>query len=166
MKIFFYVIFKLLSKINRIKSHVRGYYYSQIFKSCGAKRPFINRQVVFSCPQNIECGSNVTINPQCYFAAKGGIFLGDNVTISAGAKILSSSLKVENGVIQKRHIHKAVRLNENVWIGAGAMVCPGVTIGANTIIAAGAVVTKDIPANTVAAGIPAKPIKSILPENN
>ena len=161
MKKLFYIFFKLSSKINRMKSHIRGYYYSKIFKSCGKKRPFINRGVVFSCPQNIECGSNVTINPQCYFAAKGGIFLGDNVTLSAGAKILSSSLKVENGVIQKRHIHKPVILKNNVWIGAGAMICPGVTVGENTIIAAGAVVTKDIPSNSVAAGIPAKVIRQI-----
>ena len=144
-----------------MKSHIRGYYYSKIFKSCGKKRPFINRGVVLSCPQNIECGSNVTINPQCYFAAKGGIFLGDNVTLSAGAKILSSSLKVENGVIQKRHIHKPVILKNNVWLGAGAMICPGVTVGENTIIAAGAVVTKDIPSNQVAAGVPAKVIRQI-----
>ena len=55
------------------------------------------------------------INPQCYFAAKGGIVLGDNVTISAGAKILSSSLKVEDGIIQRSHIHKQVVLHNRVW---------------------------------------------------
>ena len=164
MKTLFFLFFKLSSKINRIKSHIRGYYYSKIFKSCGAKRPFINRHVVFSCPQNIECGTNVTINPQCYFAAKGGIIIGDHVTLSAGAKILSSSLKVENGIIQKRHVHKPVRLEERVWVGAGAMICPGVSIGANSIIAAGAVVTKDIPPNTIAAGIPAKPIRTLSRE--
>ena len=140
---------------------MRGYFYSKIFKSCGKKRPFINRYVVFSCPWNIECGSGIIINPQCYFAAKGGIIMGDGVTISAGAKILSSSLKVENGVVQRRHIHKQVTLGKGVWIGAGAMVMPGVTIGENTIIAAGAVVTKDIPANVVAAGVPAQVIRNL-----
>ena len=158
MKALFYFFMKLSSKINRLKTKIRSYYYSKIFKKCG-KKPFINRYVVFSCPQNIECGSNVTINPQCYFAAKGGIILGDGVTISAGAKILSSSLKVEDGVIQKRHVHKTVRLCDSVWFGSGATVCPGVTIGENTIIAAGAVVTKDIPPNSIAAGVPAKVIR-------
>ncbi len=161
MRMLFYIFFKLSSKINRLKSHIRGYYYSKIFKSCGKKRPFINRQVVFSCPQNIECGSNVIINPQCYFAAKGGIVLGDGVTLSAGAKVLSSSLKIEDGIIQRRHIHKQVVLGAGVWLGAGAMVCPGVTVGENSIIAAGAVVTKDIPANSVAAGVPAKVIRNL-----
>ena len=164
MRILFYIFFKLSSKVNRIKAHIRGYYYSKIFKSCGRKRPFINRSVMFSCPQGIECGSHVIINPMCYFAAKGGIVIGDYVAFSAGAKILSSSLRVENGQILHKHVHKPVKLGDHVWIGAGAMVCPGVTIGENTIIAAGAVVTKDIPANCVAGGIPAKVIKYLKTE--
>lgn len=164
MKFLFYFFFKLNSKLNRIKAHLRGYYYSKIFKSCGAKKPFINRAVIFSSPKGIECGSHVIINPQCYFAAKGGIVLGDYVTISAGAKILSSSLKVEEGVVIRRHVHKQVVIGDHVWIGAGAMVCPGVSIGSNSIIAAGAVVTKDIPANSVAAGVPAKVIKTLAAE--
>ena len=164
MRILFYIFFKLSSKVNRIKAHIKGYYYSKIFKSCGRKRPFINRSVMFSCPQGIECGSPVIMNPMCYFAAKGGIIIGDYVTFSAGAKILSSSLRVENGQILQKHVHKPVKLGNHVWIGAGAMVCPGVTIGENTIIAAGAVVTKDIPANCVAGGIPAKVIKSLTAE--
>lgn len=161
MKILFKIYAKLSSKWNRFKAHVRGYYYSKLFKSCGRKRPFINRSVVFSCPGGIECGSHVIINPMCYFAAKGGVVLGDYVTISAGAKILSSSLLIENGVVTRRHTHKKVVLEEHVWIGAGAIVCPGVTIGKNSIVAAGAVVTKDIPANSIAAGVPAKVIREL-----
>ena len=154
-----------MSKINRLRSKMRGVYYSNIFKKCGKKRPFINRNVVFSCPQNIECGNGVTINPMCYFAAKGGIIIGDGVSISAGAKILSSSLKVEEGIVQKRHVHKMVILGNNVWIGAGAEVCPGVTIGDNSIVAAGAVVTKDMPQNSIIAGVPAKVIRTLQGEN-
>lgn len=161
VRILFYLFFKLSSKWNRLKAHIRGYYYSRIFRKCGKKRPFINRGVVFSCPQNIECGSSVIINPQCYFAAKGGIIIEDNVTFSAGAKILSSSLNVEEGVIQRKHVHKPVKLCRNVWIGAGAMVCPGVTVGENTIVAAGAVVTKEMPPNSLVAGVPAKVIRSL-----
>jgi acetyltransferase-like isoleucine patch superfamily enzyme len=161
MRALFLIFLKLSSKYNRLKAHIRGYYYSKIFKSCGKKRPFINRYVVFSCPQNIECGTNVIINPQCYFAAKGGIILGDRVTISAGAKILSSSLKVEDGVVQRHHVHKQVVLGNGVWIGAGAMVMPGVSIGENSIVAAGAVVTKDMPANVIIAGVPAKVIRDL-----
>ena len=161
MRKLFFIFLKINSKRNRLNAHIRGYFYSKIFKSCGKKRPFINRYVVFSCPQNIECGTNVVINPHCYFAAKGGIFIGDNVGISDGAKILSSSLNVENGVILRKHIHKPVKLGNKVWIGSGAIVCPGVTIGENTIVAAGSVVTKDMPANCMVAGVPAKVIKPL-----
>ena len=54
-----------------------------------------------------------------------------------------------------------VTLGKNVWVGAHATILPGVTVGDNAVIAAGAVVTKDVPANTVAAGVPAKIIKTI-----
>ena len=76
-----------------MKSRIRGYYYSKIFKSCGKKVPFINRGVIFSCPQNIECGSNVTINPQCYFAAKGGISaLTHSLAVSLAGKARVNSI--------------------------------------------------------------------------
>ena len=58
----------------------------------------------------------------------------------------------------------SILIKRNAWIGAGATILPGVTIGENSIIAAGAVVTKDVPANTIAGGIPAKVIKSISGE--
>ena len=161
MSVLFVFLFKLSSKLNRLKGKIRGYYFSKIFKRCGAVRPRINRGVIFSSPGNIECGSGLRINPQCYIIASGGVTFGDNVIVSAGVKILSSSLIVENGVIQRKHIHKPVKIGNGVWIGAGAVVCPGVTIGDHTIIGSGAVVTKDIPAGCMAAGVPAKVIKSL-----
>lgn len=54
-----------------------------------------------------------------------------------------------------------VHIKQNAWIGAGATILPGISIGENAVVAAGAVVTKDVPANTVVAGIPAKVIKSL-----
>ncbi|MBO7741114.1 MAG: acyltransferase [Victivallales bacterium] len=164
MKSLFRMIFSLSHKLLKLKCRIRGYYYSKVFRSCGKVPPYINEYVAFSCPKYIDCGSNVTINPQVYFAAKGGIVIGDNVAISAGAKILSSSLNVIDGVVQKRHVHKAVRLGNNVWIGAGAVVCPGVTIGDNSIVAAGAVVTKDMPSGSLIGGVPAKVIRPLAPQ--
>jgi acetyltransferase-like isoleucine patch superfamily enzyme len=159
MKFFFY----LLSKIDRIgrkiSSKWRSVYYANIFESCGKIRPKIAKSVIFSCPGSISCGDGLIVNPQVYFAAKGGIVMGDRVTISAGARILSSSLQVENGVVSRRHVHRKVVIGNDVWIGAGAIICPGVTIGDNCIIAAGAIVTRDLEGNFVYGGIPAKPIK-------
>ena len=72
--------------------------------------------------------------------------IGNNVTINKGATILSPGKVV---------------IEENAWIGIGAIICPGVTIGRNAVVAAGAVVTKDVPDNVVVAGVPAKIIKKI-----
>lgn len=157
----FLFLFKFSSKIHRFTARIRGYFYSKIFRHCGKPLPRINRGVIFSSPENIECGAGVRINPQCYFMAKGGIVLGDNVIVSAGTKIVSSSLKVEDGKILRKHIHKAVKIGNGVWIGAGAIICPGVTIGDHVIIAAGAVVTKDIPSGVIAGGVPAKIIRTL-----
>lgn len=164
MRILCLLLKKLFRIPHKINGRLRSVYYSNIFAACGKKKhPRIAKGVVFSYPENISCGNGLIINPQVYFAAKGGIELGDNVTISAGAKILSSSLQVENGQVSRRHIHKKTVLGNNVWLGAGAVICPGVTIGDNTIVAAGAVVTKDIEGNCIYAGIPAKKIKELIP---
>jgi maltose O-acetyltransferase len=161
MRLFCLLLKKIFRIQHKINAKCRSFYYSNIFAACGKKRPRIAPGVVFSCPEGISCGNALVINPQVYFAAKGGIEIGDNVTISAGAKILSSSLIVENGTIIRKHIHKKVTIGSNVWIGAGAIICPGVTIHSNTIIAAGAIVTKDLPGNFIYGGIPAKPIKPL-----
>ena len=90
----------------------------------------------------------------------GGIELEDNVLIGPEVKILSVNHPLDpknrRGVILK-----SVKIRRNAWIGAGVTVCPGVTIGENSVIGAGSVVTKDVPSNTVYAEVPAKFIKNI-----
>lgn len=165
MKLLCFILHKILSKINRIEAHVRGYYFSKIFKSCGRQRlPRIYRNVVFTSPQNIECGEDLLINPNCCFVAKGGIVFGDRVWMSTGVKILTSGLPVGKDFIHQRHIHKKVVIGDNVWLATDAKICPGVTIGSNVIIAAGAVVTRDIPDNCIAAGVPARVIRDLTQE--
>ena len=161
MKVIVKIIWKLNKLFHKLSGKLRSIYYSNIFKSCGYPRPKIARHVDFSKPENFSCGSNLIVNPQVYFASKGGITLGDNVIISAGAKILSSSLVTDEKTVVSKHIHKAVNIGNNVWIGAGAIVCPGVTIGDNTIVAAGAIVTKDLPGGFIYAGIPAKVLRPL-----
>ena len=121
--------------------------------------------VVFSAPEHISCGDGFRVNPQVYFIGKGGIEIGNNVIISAGAKILSSSLDLIKGHVTRKHIHKKITIGNNVWIGAGAIVLPGVTIGDNVVVAAGTIVTKDLPGNFIYAGIPAKPLREFIQED-
>ena len=107
-----------------------------------------------------QIGKNVFINHACSFLDMGGITVEDNVLI--GPKV---NLITENHPLDSRDrralVCKPINIKRNAWIGAAATILPGVTIGENAVVAAGAVVSKDVPANTVVGGIPAKVIKLI-----
>lgn len=110
----------------------------------------------------ISLGKNVFINHACSFLDMGGIVIEDDVLIGPKVNIITENHPSNPGD-RKALITKSVTIKRNVWIGAGATILPGVTIGENSIVAAGAVVSKDVPANTIVGGIPAKFIKSIEP---
>lgn len=109
---------------------------------------------------NIRLGKDIFINTGVMLTDLGGIQIDDHVLIAPFAKILSvnhpTSPKDRRGLLLQK-----VHLKENAWIGAGATILPGVTVGKNAIVSAGAVVTKDVPDNTIVAGVPAKVIKTI-----
>jgi acetyltransferase-like isoleucine patch superfamily enzyme len=110
--------------------------------------------------KNTKIGKNVFINFDCVFLDLGGITIEDGVLIAPKVSLLSEGHPVspnERHSLVPGHIH----IMKNAWIGAGATILPGVTIGENGVVAAGAVVSKDVPANTVVGGIPAKHIKNI-----
>lgn len=110
--------------------------------------------------KNLTIGKNVFINFDCTFLTLGGITIEDEVLI--GPKV---SLITENHPLEPQYrkglIGKSILLKRNSWIGANATILPGVTIGENAVVAAGAVVSKDVPDNAVVGGIPAKIIKTI-----
>jgi len=110
--------------------------------------------------KNITIGKNVFLNTGCTFQDLGGITIGDGTQI--GQNVVLCTLN--HGIApEKRHTNypSPVIIGKNVWIGASATVVPGVNIGDNAIIAAGALVSKDVPANAVVAGVPAKLQKMI-----
>ncbi len=110
--------------------------------------------------KHTRIGKNVFINFDCTFLDLGGITIEDNVLIAPKVSLLSEGhpLSPHNRhSLTVGHIH----IKKNAWIGAGATILPGVTIGENAIVAAGAVVSKDVPSNTIVGGIPAKIIKDI-----
>ncbi|MDE7077446.1 MAG: sugar O-acetyltransferase, partial [Alistipes sp.] len=102
----------------------------------------------------------VFINFGCTFLDQGGITLEDGVFVGPGAKILTEH-HPEEPALRHRLLVEPIVVRRNAWIGAGAMILPGVTVGENAIVAAGAVVTKDVPDNTVVAGVPAKILRKI-----
>ncbi|MDR6920205.1 DapH/DapD/GlmU-related protein [Chryseobacterium sp. 2987] len=110
--------------------------------------------------KHTKIGKNVFINFDCTFLDLGGITIEDNVQIAPKVSLLSEGhpLEPEN---RQALIPKPIHIKRNAWIGAGATILQGVTIGENAVVAAGAVVSKDVPDNTVVGGIPAKIIKTI-----
>lgn len=109
---------------------------------------------------NIKIGKNVFINSGCCFQDQGGIEIGDNVLI--GQQVVIATINHDLLPEKRANMLPApVKIGNNVWIGAHATILSGVTVGNGAVIAAGAVVTKDVPANTVVGGVPAKIIKQI-----
>lgn len=111
---------------------------------------------------NITIGNNFYANFDCVMLDGGGIDIGDNVLFGPRVGIYTSNHAFDaeeraNGAC----FAKKVKIGNNVWVGANVCINQGVTIGANTIIGSGSVVTKDIPDNVVAAGVPCRVIRKI-----
>ncbi len=110
--------------------------------------------------KHITIGENVFINHGCSFLDLGGITIDDDVLIGPKVNLITENHPVDPNA--RKHLDlKSIHIKRNVWIGAGATILPGVIIGENSIVAAGAVVTKDVPANVIVGGVPAKLIKEI-----
>ena len=118
----------------------------------------------FQCDfgNRVKFGKNVFINHSAIFSASGGIEFHDGVQLAPGVKIATI-----NHDFNERHTvytYGKVTIKKNAWLGLGCTICPGVTIGENSIVAAGAVVTKDVPDNVIVGGCPAKIIKELDPK--
>ena len=110
------------------------------------------------CGKNINVGKNVFINSGCKFQDQGGITIGDGTLI--GHNVVLATLNHDmNPEKRSNMIPKPIVIGKNVWIGSNATIIPGVTIGDGAVIGAGSVVTKNVPENTVVAGVPAKFVK-------
>lgn len=112
------------------------------------------------CGKNITVGKNVFINSGCCFQDQGGIVVGDGTLI--GQQVVLATINHDLTPDKRRdNLLSPIVIGRNVWIGAHATVLAGVTVGDNAVIAAGAVVTKDVPKNAVVGGVPARLIKYI-----
>ncbi|MBR2161503.1 MAG: hypothetical protein IKN48_10815 [Bacteroidaceae bacterium] len=113
-------------------------------------------QIDFARQMNI--GQHVFVNHSLTCMAAGGITIDDGVMIGPNVRIVTDNHDFTNRMVLRC---KPVHICRNVWIGVGAIILPGVTIGENAVIAAGAVVTKDVAPNTIVGGNPAKFIKNL-----
>ena len=135
----------------------------ELFGSAG-KNPFVERG--FKCEQgkNIHVGDNFYCNFNCTIYDSFTVTIGDNVMIGPNVTICTATHPVEKALRldpTKCEYALPIVIGDNVWIGGGAFINPGVTIGEGAVIASGATVIHDVPANCVAAGVPAAVKKKI-----
>lgn len=118
--------------------------------------------VIRSLAEGVVIGNNVGISQNCFIAARGMIRIGNNVIIGPGVSIFSENHifnKIDIPIVFQGETRSDVTINDDVWIGTKATILAGVTIGAHSIIAAGSVVTKDVPEYSIVGGVPARIIK-------
>lgn len=139
---------------------IRGLFVRLAFSGVNIKDGFIDSRVYLSDGRNLTVGAGCEINENVFI--QGGV-IGDNVLIAPGVVILNSSHAFENISIPIKFQPHILNVNpeicDNVWLGRNVIVLPGVRINQGAVIGAGAVVTKDVPANSVACGVPARVIR-------
>ncbi|MFC2079304.1 sugar O-acetyltransferase [Candidatus Bipolaricaulota bacterium] len=113
--------------------------------------------------KNIQIGEHVYVNIGCTVVDNGGVRMGNHVMIGPSVQIYTAAHLLQ---AQPRNegleVAKSITIEDSVWIGGGAILLPGVSIGRNSVVGAGAVVTRDVPADTVVAGNPARVIREII----
>lgn len=110
---------------------------------------------------DIRVGHNVFVNQNCTFYDLGGLDIGDDVMIGPNVSLITSGHPIAPSQRRACVTAKPIVIERNVWIAAGATIIGGVRVGENAVVAAGAVVTRDVPPNTLVGGNPAKVIRSI-----
>lgn len=130
--------------------------------SIGRNSTIVCTGVVSSVGVGIKIGSGTGINDLAYLGGQGGIVIGEDVIIGPGVKIFSENHNYSDNEIPIKMqgvTRKEVVIGNNCWIGANAIILAGVTLGDGVVVAAGSVVTKSVPSNSLIAGVPAKFVK-------
>ena len=149
-------------KIDKVYSGVQLRYYRLMCSSMG-NNVSLSRGIRVRFPERLKIGNNVAINNDVWINAAGNVEIGNNTLIGPKVVIHSANHKFDQLDIPIRtqgHVMKEVIIEEDIWIGAAAIILPGVKIGKGSVIAAGAVVTKDVPPFSIAMGVPAQVKKS------
>ncbi|APA00761.1 DapH/DapD/GlmU-related protein [Flavobacterium commune] len=158
-----FVTKKLLVKMNNASNPVEiRKFLSQITETEIDESVTVFTPLHINYGKHTKIGKNVFINFDSVFLDLGGITIEDNVLIAPKVSLLTEGHPTS---IEDRHslIPKPIYIKKNAWIGANSTILSGVTIGENAVVAAGAVVSEDVPDNTIVGGIPAKFIKNIKP---
>lgn len=143
------------TNVDQIRERLSDIIGSQIDKSTVIFIPFYT-----NFGRHIKIGKNVFINHACTFLDLGGITIEDDVLIGPKVNLITENHPLDPSKRKSLDL-KSVLIKKNAWIGAAATILPGVTIGENAVVAAGAVVNKDVPDNSIVGGVPARIIRTI-----
>ena len=149
-------VLNILSKIGEKIPYNMRIKMLHLFRNTGGKTGIAIRYISF--------GDNVSVHPFCYLEGSGGIEIGNDVSLAHNTSILSVNHTWENYEMPIKYNpidHTPVKICDDVWVGCGCRIMAGITINSRSIIAAGAVVTKDVESNSIVGGVPAKKIKKI-----
>jgi acetyltransferase-like isoleucine patch superfamily enzyme len=119
----------------------------------------LNKGSIFTNKHNVSIGNHVLINTGCYFESMAPIVIGNNVLIGYGTTFLTTNHNFKNSKLRINEqgiISKQITIQDDVWIGARAIILSGITVGKGSVVAAGAVVTKNVEPFSVVAGVPAR----------
>jgi acetyltransferase-like isoleucine patch superfamily enzyme len=145
----------MVAAIERLRQRVRRFHFARLGLRMGREVIFYG-PVSITWPDNVELGDNCSLNRGVHLGGRGGIRICNRCRLSANAFLETGYLEAKpGGGHKRRHAHQPITLGENVWVGAGATVLAGVHIGDHAVVAAGAVVCKDVPAEHIAKGVPA-----------
>ena len=154
----------VLDKLDLFSLHFRIIRNRIVFRSRGAK---LGKRVLIYGPvyvsgslSNLKIGDGSRIGHWVTLNLSDKITIGRNTHVSGGVMIHTSSLYVSE-VPRMRHYTQQVVIGDNVWVASNAIILPGTKIGDNSVVAAGSVVTRDVPPNTLVGGVPAKIIKNL-----
>lgn len=134
---------------------------NRILPECG-DNVSVHDAVIIRHADKLSLGKNISIHPFCYLDAQGKIEIGDDVSIAHNVSILSFEHDVDTVGIPIKDapcLPRKIKIENNVWIGAGVRVLGGVNIGTGAVVGANAVVTRDIPPGAIAVGVPARVLK-------
>jgi maltose O-acetyltransferase len=161
--IFYYIFIRNLphSRFGKTFNLIRVFYMSRVLGIMQwDRRSFFENGIYIGNTTNLSIGKCCEINENTFIQ---GAYIGDHVMIAPGVCLLANMHKHENievpMILQGKDKGMAVRLENDVWLGRNVIVMPGITINQGAIVAAGAVVTRDIPAYCIYGGVPAKLIK-------
>jgi maltose O-acetyltransferase len=155
------LFYRLLDRLLRDLDAFRVERRKKRFRFCG-EDVFISPKAVIWPESGLSIGRRCQIHSFTHIFAGGGVAIGDYTMISSCCSIASVTHPTENSCRREAaQIEKPVKIGKNVWIGTSAVILPGVTVGDNSVVGAGSVVTRDVPPCCIVVGNPAKVLRNL-----